>query len=615
MNRESVVGLLIFLLPLSLSGCQPPDSNKEDRSAESGAAGPPSDAQAAWAPDGANSVAESANSLKSVERPRESVEAFGSKLDTVTELRREPARPTKRAVPAVDHSVAESRGADDFEARGATLLVAESGDPRPPGIDGIGDRESEVGTKSGQDSPAESEIRGRSDRKEGSSSTSIPQPQEEPSPISGSFDAAEFSRSSSANSVSPAKVPDVVENEETAPLSSDTPTHGNEECKSDVPAVSMPSINSLLLEVLKSMPHGGGYSVSGTAASNLASSITVDSRTGILSVEAEKAQPSYCSGATYLALISLLSELQEKHRLGISPEAVDALLMKRQADGVGIWGRWNSNGPGTAKLFADLGIGTNFTDIAAAMPGDFMKIWWNDGIGSTERGHSVIFLGAGRNESGEEWVKFWSSNQDVGYSEKVISRSKIVRVLFSRLEDPSRINLVTALPTKDEYLSTLLKRASSESEMFGLCRVDGAPGSSLLKSVPAISNSENPGSPLPESDDPMPTRVFGEIFGTTKYAEYPMEAHVELLRRVQRSLVASGDYPDEPDGLPGPKTRRAISAWQKRLRLKVSGVMDEASLKTMGLDGLSESELLPLAGDKPAKVLPTIEPTDGGRKE
>ena len=230
------------------------------------------------------------------------------------------------------------------------------------------------------------------------------------------------------------------------------------------------------------------------------------------------------------------------------------------------------------------------------MPGDFMKIWWNEGIGSTERGHSVVFLGVGRYESGEEWVKFWSSNQDVGYSEKVINRSKIVRVLFSRLEDPSRINLVTTLPGKDEYLSTLLNRPSSESEMFDLCRVDAAPKSSLLKG--GSTNAEIPASPPLNSTDQMLVRVFGELFAETNYVGYAVKAQVELLRRIQRSLVASGDYKDEPDGLPGPMTRQAISAWQERMQLKSSGAMDSASLKSMGLDELSESELLSGAGEK-----------------
>ena len=59
-----------------------------------------------------------------------------------------------------------------------------------------------------------------------------------------------------------------------------------------------------------------------------------------------------------------------------------------------------------------------------------------------------------------------------------------------------------------------------------------------------------------------------------------------------------GDYKDEPDGLPGPMTRQAISAWQERMQLKSSGAMDSASLKSMGLDELSESELLSGAGEK-----------------
>ncbi len=614
MNRERVVGFLLFLLPLSLGGCQPPESKQEDRPWGPRSAVPPPGAQAPRTLDGATSGAGRTTPLEPAAGTGGVDGALASIAVTDSEPKPARAPSTKQAEPAADGSKVEPKGGGGAEAKAAAVLVAASAEPISPGISGDENREAGAGTKPDQKSPSQGGNPGRGEAADDNPPAPLPQPPGETSPISGSFDAAEFSRSGSATPVPTATAPAVGVNRGPARLPSDAPPQ--EEGEGAVPAVQPPPLNSLLLEVLKTMPQGGGYSVSGTAASNLASSIAVDARTGNLRIEAEKAQPSYCSGATYVAFLAVLSELQVNHRIDISPEAADALLMKRQADGVGVWGRWNSNGPGTAKLFADLGIGTNFTDIAMAMPGDFMKIWWNDGIGSTERGHSVVFLGAGRNDSGEEWVKFWSSNQDVGYSEKIIPRSKIVRVLFSRLEDPSRINLVTSLPAKDEYLSTLLKRPSSESEMFALCRVDAAPNSSLLKGAPAFgdANLGNPGAPPAESNDQKLARAFGQLFSGTRYVEFPVEAQVELLRRVQRSLAASGDYPDEPDGLPGPMTRRAISAWQERLRLKASGALDEASLNAMGLGELSESELRPGDVDKPAKALGPIEPTAGGRQ-
>jgi hypothetical protein len=72
-------------------------------------------------------------------------------------------------------------------------------------------------------------------------------------------------------------------------------------------------------------------------------------------------------------------------------------------DGESLWGRWNANGPGTARLFYELGLGRNFTSFSAARPGDFLKIFWTDAVGKNENGHSVIFLGL---ERWTEWKRF-----------------------------------------------------------------------------------------------------------------------------------------------------------------------------------------------------------------
>ena len=53
------------------------------------------------------------------------------------------------------------------------------------------------------------------------------------------------------------------------------------------------------------------------------------------------------------------------------------MAVKSQADGVGIWGRANANGPGFSKLVHDLQAGINFTEPEKAVPGDFLKLFWN----------------------------------------------------------------------------------------------------------------------------------------------------------------------------------------------------------------------------------------------
>jgi hypothetical protein len=141
----------------------------------------------------------------------------------------------------------------------------------------------------------------------------------------------------------------------------------------------------------------------------------------------------------------------------------EALAVNGQPDGVGVWGRWNANGPGTACLFHELGLGHNFVSFEAARPGDFMKIFWTDAVGMREHGHSVIYLGKGL-ANGVETVQFWSSNKPNGYGEKEVPRSRISYAIFSRLEAPSNIEGSVTLPSKNAYLSGLIRRESSIGE-------------------------------------------------------------------------------------------------------------------------------------------------------
>jgi len=222
-------------------------------------------------------------------------------------------------------------------------------------------------------------------------------------------------------------------------------------------------INRLVIECVKQMPEGGGYSPSASANRGLLQAVS--NHAGQLSVNASHATPSYCSGATYLVFLKTLSTLQSSGRLHLTPQAISALKPAGQPDGTGIWGRWNANGPGTAVLFHELGLGPNFTDLRRAIPGDFLKIFWNDGIGSTEHGHSVIFVGY---DPATDAVTFWSSNIPGGYGQKSVPLRKIHRLLFSRLEHPENINQSLARQT-DSYLSSLEHRSSSFSELERQC--------------------------------------------------------------------------------------------------------------------------------------------------
>jgi len=226
--------------------------------------------------------------------------------------------------------------------------------------------------------------------------------------------------------------------------------------------------NKLVLDQIRDMPVGGKYSVARVAKIRLQSAAHFES--GKFFILPSEASPSFCSGATYLVFIRTLEELRANGRLDLDFATLDQLMIRNQRDGEGIWGRWNANGPGTARLFHELGLGRNFDNFAEARPGDFMKIFWSNRVGKTESGHSVIFLGT-ENRQGVEYVRFWSSNIPSGYGEKSVPRSKIACAIFSRLERPANLERIGSAPAVDPYLSSLLRKRSSFAEATRKCGI------------------------------------------------------------------------------------------------------------------------------------------------
>ena len=232
-------------------------------------------------------------------------------------------------------------------------------------------------------------------------------------------------------------------------------------------------INTLIQQIVQEMPSGGAYRANAAALAALRRAIgEADS---LLVIHPPQAVPSFCSGGTYLVFLSALARLNQQGRLTLDNAAVAALLVQdHQADGAGVWGRWNSNGPGTARLFYEADLGRNFTSFDDAEPGDFLKIFWNTEIGAHESGHSVVYLGKVTRPQGE-FVSYWSSNQPNGFGFAEVPRQRIKRALFSRLEHPEAIRRVTALPPRDAYLAAMLKRSSTEEEMFRMVGVAESP--------------------------------------------------------------------------------------------------------------------------------------------
>jgi hypothetical protein len=233
-------------------------------------------------------------------------------------------------------------------------------------------------------------------------------------------------------------------------------------------SASAASLNALILEQVEKMPSGGKYSVSHFATIKLQSAAHFES--GKFFVIPSAPYPSFCSGATYVVFIKTIEALRERGELKLNFATLDQLVIRDQHDGEGVWGRWNANGPGTARLFHELGLGRNFTDFAQAQPGDFMKIFWNKNVGRLESGHSVIFLGTVDRPDGE-YVRFWSSNIPHGYGEKEVPRSKIAYAIFSRLETPANLTRIHDVPFVDVYLASLLRKKSNFAEATKKCGI------------------------------------------------------------------------------------------------------------------------------------------------
>ena len=242
----------------------------------------------------------------------------------------------------------------------------------------------------------------------------------------------------------------------------------------------LPELNALILKQITNIPAGGGYDPSFRATARLGSAIALTAD-GALAIKPEAARASYCSGATYLVFLKAVQALRASRKVSLAPAAVDSLLVRDNPnrpdhqpndwgprDGEGVWGRWNANGPGTARLFYELGLGRNFEDFAQARTGDFLKIFWTADIGRAERGHSVIYLGRSKRD-GVEYVRFWSSNQGTGFGAKEVPRSDIARAVFSRFENPGALANAPALPATDDYLASLQRVDSSIDELRSKC--------------------------------------------------------------------------------------------------------------------------------------------------
>lgn len=392
------------------------------------------------------------------------------------------------------------------------------------------------------------------------------------------------------------------------------------------PAAAVRDYNGMILEAIKHMPAGGGYSANAAATGKLVEAATFrGDKDGGLGIKPEVAQPSYCSGATYLVFLKVIDQLVQEKQLPLTPEVLKMLEVRRQADGTGVWGRWNANGPGTARFFYEAGLGGSAPSLDRARPGDFLKIWWNEHVGKRERGHSVIFLGFAETPEGEEGVKFWSSNEPDGFGEKVVPLTKVKRALITRLEHPEALTRLTSLAPRDAFLARMLEKDCPEDEYlrsFGYRTGTRGPAGKETSALasdkeskveiviePETATSAAPTAPaaVPASS---PDEAIDTLFAGTPYAGFSPRSRTGIFGLLQSRLAYEGFLPVSAKSRPASEVVLALKAWQARHQFDQTGRLDERSLPVLGLAGLpemapatpSEKERAPAPAGKPKQA-------------
>ena len=285
-----------------------------------------------------------------------------------------------------------------------------------------------------------------------------------------------------------------------------------------------------LLAAIDSFPVRGGYYTGGkpndifpvTTWRALNNAFVMTSADNFPYFNCKAATPSFCSSATYSALIKALTMWDTEHKIskqawvnmkpyvGIADELnPEGLGMD---DGVGFWGRANANGPSIAVLVNELKAGFSYTAYRGAkspqnketeheayltddqwnhhpiwnrmVPGDFVKIFWNrndsrnsdsgaiigyDGVKGhdQEAGHSVIFMGFDSDDN----VRYWSSNgpgkdpKNMGYYVATCPKTAIQRIVVTRIMKPQNFDRVKTMPPTDvnQYLYDLNGKRHSDT--------------------------------------------------------------------------------------------------------------------------------------------------------
>ncbi|MBE6417171.1 MAG: hypothetical protein E7033_01745 [Akkermansiaceae bacterium] len=232
------------------------------------------------------------------------------------------------------------------------------------------------------------------------------------------------------------------------------------------------AFSAYVLGAISNMPQGGGYSGTPATVNHLVGNVIAwNAASQQLNIRPNNARPSFCSGACYLVLLQALQQWEHHTQQPFSAQVWQSFAISPdQADGHGIWGRANANGPGFAKLVTDLHAGINFTDYRQARAGDFLKIFWTPNIGATERGHLVVYLGT-EQIGGQAHIRYWSANKPGGYGVKTAPLSEIHHPIFTRITRPQNFANTVKLPPADEDLAAMLSRNFTYAQILKMCKI------------------------------------------------------------------------------------------------------------------------------------------------
>jgi hypothetical protein len=204
-----------------------------------------------------------------------------------------------------------------------------------------------------------------------------------------------------------------------------------------------PGVNAQILRgidaVQKTAMDGGGY-FTGPKANPAESPIGYALSLFGHPLLAPARKTSFCTGATYSALIEALNFIYASSPLALTADRLEALRMQepgggRREDGVKFWGRWNADDAGADYALVQYASAGQVIAPRDARAGDFMGIDWKNG-GS----HSVVFLGWFNSKKEGRSMLVWSSQAVTnGLADYQVPLSRVSGVKIVRLTNPDAL--------------------------------------------------------------------------------------------------------------------------------------------------------------------------------